>query len=69
MATDLPQKIEVNAARCKLCHDTIHSYHRHDFRTCKCGAISVDGGLDYLRRVGNLEDIEELSVMKEDSDG
>jgi hypothetical protein len=34
----------------------IISKHRHDFVTCTCGAISVDGGQAYLRRVGgNLE--------------
>jgi hypothetical protein len=34
----------------------IVSKHRHDFVTCTCGAISVDGGQAYLRRVGgNLE--------------
>jgi hypothetical protein len=33
----------------------IISKHRHDFVTCTCGAISVDGGQAYLRRVGSLE--------------
>lgn len=40
-----------NAARCDRCGTTIESVHRHDFRTCKCGDVSVDGGLDYARRV------------------
>lgn len=39
-----------NAIRCRLCGDEIESKHRHDFVTCKCGACSVDGGHDYLRR-------------------
>lgn len=34
---------------CPKCHDLISSIHRHDFRTCKCGALSIDGGRDYLR--------------------
>lgn len=42
-----------NAATCLGCGDFIFSKHRHDFVTCTCGAISVDGGQDYLRRVGN----------------
>jgi hypothetical protein len=33
---------------------------RHDFKFCKCGAVAVDGGKDYLRRVGNKDDYEEL---------
>jgi len=38
-----------NRARCRQCGDVIESLHRHDFVTCKCGAIFVDGGTDYLR--------------------
>jgi len=45
-----------NAVSCNSCGDMIVSKHRHDFVTCTCGAISVDGGQAYLRRVGgNLE--------------
>lgn len=45
-----------NAVSCNSCGDMIISKHRHDFVTCTCGAISVDGGQAYLRRVGgNLE--------------
>ena len=43
-----------NAVTCLGCGDFIFSKHRHDFVTCKCGAISVDGGQDYLRRVGDF---------------
>jgi hypothetical protein len=43
-----------NAVSCNGCGDFIVSKHRHDFVTCSCGAISVDGGQDYLRRVGTL---------------
>ncbi|NBO70606.1 MAG: hypothetical protein EBU66_07495 [Bacteroidetes bacterium] len=41
-----------NAVICNKCDDFIVSKHRHDFVTCGCGAISVDGGQAYLRRVG-----------------
>jgi len=41
-----------NAVTCLGCGDFIVSKHRHDFVTCTCGAISVDGGQAYLRRVG-----------------
>lgn len=44
-----------NAVTCNGCGDFIVSKHRHDFVSCTCGAISVDGGQEYLRRVGTLE--------------
>lgn len=43
-----------NAVSCNGCGDFIVSKHRHDFVTCSCGSISVDGGQEYLRRVGTL---------------
>ena len=45
-----------NAVQCKNCGDIIESTSRHDFRTCSCGKISVDGGHDYLRRCYESED-------------
>lgn len=61
------EKIIRNAARCLLCNDIIESKHRHDFVTCKCGNISVDGGHDYLRRVGYIDKCEDLSIVEERS--
>lgn len=55
-----------NKAQCKACGDIIESVHRHDFKFCKCGAIAVDGGKEYLRRVFNEHDnLIELSEEKE----
>jgi hypothetical protein len=39
-----------NTVTCAACQETITSLTRHDFQTCKCGAISVDGGFDYVKR-------------------
>ena len=39
-----------NRAKCGRCGDVIESKHRHDFKSCSCGAIFIDGGKDYLRR-------------------
>lgn len=50
-----------NAVQCISCGDFIVSKHRHDFVTCSCGAISVDGGQDYLRRVGDMGSAIDLS--------
>ena len=54
-------KIIRNAAQCRKCGDVIESKHRHDFKWCSCHSIFVDGGTDYIRRGGKLEDIIELS--------
>lgn len=46
------------------CGDVIESKTVHDFKFCSCGSCAVDGGLDYLRRCGNLGDWEELSKVE-----
>lgn len=46
----MTQRLTRNAARCPLCDTVIESRHRHDFNVCPCGALSVDGGLAYLKR-------------------
>ena len=54
-----------NHGRCKMCGDIIESTDRHEFVTCRCGACSVDGGNDYLRRcLASPDYFEELSVIK-----
>lgn len=54
-----------NAVHCNNCGTTIESFHRHDFRRCKCAsddnAVWVDGGHDYNRRMfGEFCDYEEI---------
>lgn len=52
-------KLIKNSARCRKCGDVITSKYRHDFVSCKCGAIFVDGGLAYVRQGGILDMIED----------
>ncbi len=59
------RRIIHNRIRCKLCGDIIESECTHDFKFCKCGAVAVDGGKDYIRRDGNEEDYEDLSEYGE----
>ena len=61
------RRIKRNAIRCKNCGDEIASEYRNDFRWCSCGAVYVDGGLDYLRRGyrDSAGDFEELSEYEE----
>ena len=66
----MAKKILVNKARCKLCGDVVESKHRHDFRSCSCGAMSVDGGREYIRRAWSGErsyydTVEDLNVYEE----
>lgn len=58
-------RLIANRAQCLVCYDIIESLHRHDFTTCSCGLLSVDGGLAYTRRVYRSSgDWEEMSVYE-----
>jgi hypothetical protein len=61
--------IITNKARCKKCQDVVESKFTHDFVSCKCGAMFVDGGKSYLRRGGYPENIEELSEFSDGQEG
>ena len=47
---DILLPMSVNGAVCCNCKTFIQSKHRHDFKTCECGYISVDGGMSYAKR-------------------
>lgn len=61
------RKIKSNKIRCRKCGEIIESVSVHDFKFCKCGAVAVDGGLEYLRRCGSLENFEERSEYESDA--
>lgn len=48
--------------RCLECNDLIVSLDRHDFRSCKCGAVYLDGGRDYIRVGGDDVDFELVTL-------
>ena len=56
-------RIIINKIRCTSCGDIIESKSVHDYVTCSCGRVSVDGGKEYLRRgfTDYLTDFEDLS--------
>lgn len=58
------EKIISNKIKCKKFGDIIESKSTNDYKRCSCGAVAVDGGKDYLKRIGSEEDYEELSVTK-----
>jgi hypothetical protein len=43
------QRLLVNKAQCRACGDIIESKSVHDFVSCDCDAIFVDGGREYQR--------------------
>jgi len=52
----LQKVILKNLIKCNHCLDIIESKTRHDFKSCSCGRVSVDGGLSYLKRSFILPD-------------
>jgi len=46
---NIEKSTEVNAIICLNCGDTIYSRARHDFHSCTCGKVSIDGGFDYIK--------------------
>ena len=55
-----------NAARCRACDTVIESKYRHDFKSCRCTAIFVDGGTAFLRHgFDSRRNFEDLSVIWE----
>lgn len=61
------EEIIINKIKCKKCGDIIESKTVNNLKRCSCGVVAVDGGKDYLKRIGNKEDYEELSVIKTNS--
>lgn len=59
------KKIRTNKIKCRKCGNIIESTSVHDFKFCSCGACAVDGGTEYLRRLGEPEDWEESSEFDE----
>lgn len=58
-----------NAIRCNRCGDEIESMGTHQFVTCSCGACSVDGGHEYLRRCAPSEnDFTDISIVETEKD-
>lgn len=59
-------KILRNRAKCLICGDEIESRTVHEYKTCSCGNLSVDGGLEYTKRgVKDLDKWEDLSEYEE----
>lgn len=54
--------IIINSAKCKICNDHITS--KNADTTCKCGNITIGGGIESLIRSKELDDSwEETSLI------
>ena len=65
------KKLIKNKWKCLKCNDIVESKHRHDYVTCKCGEMSIDGGTSYIRLIGDLDmmqDMSEYADVWEDGD-
>ena len=49
-----------NKAKCLRCEEIIESESRHDMQQCECGAIFIDGGLQYWRFGGDMTYFERI---------
>ena len=62
-------KLKVNKAICDICGEILESKHSHDFVTCRCGNLSVDGGKKYLKRSFRTNKWHDLSKYEDRKDG
>jgi hypothetical protein len=40
-----------HAVQCKKCLETIESKHIHDFKSCSCKSVAIDGGISDGNRI------------------
>ena len=59
------EEIISNKIKCKKCRDVIESKNTNDYKKCSCGAVAVDGGKDYLKRIGSEEDYKKEKNYQE----
>ena len=60
------KRIIVNKIMCNHCGDIIESIYIHDYKQCKCGKCSIDGGHEYLKRgFQEQNDYKDLSEIGE----
>lgn len=54
--------MKINAIQCLDCKIILFSRCRHDFRSCTCGNIAIDGGFDYTKITGYPDKIKHLTL-------
>ncbi len=61
---EIVYRIKPNKIQCKKCGDIIESTDVHDLKYCSCKSVAVDGGPEYMKRIGNANDYVELSYTR-----
>lgn len=61
----MTRRITKNSAQCASCGQVLVSRHVHDFVSCGCGAIFIDGGNEYFRAGGAAENLINLCEYEE----
>ena len=56
----MTKKLVKNQWKCLYCNDVIESKHQHEYTTCKCGKMSIDGGTSYIRLGGDLDMMQDM---------
>ncbi len=67
--TNNREKLVANKALCLHCDEVVESKHRHDYVMCSCRSIGVDGGTDYIRRIGDPSDYVDMCVYANTHEG
>lgn len=62
------QILLLNQAQCNNCFDIITSRSTHDYVSCSCGDLSVDGGTSYTKRNFGDKGYSELSIYAGEDD-
>lgn len=61
---EIVYRIKPNKIQCKKCGDIIESIDVNDLKYCSCKSVAVDGGTEYMKRIGNINDYIELSYVR-----
>lgn len=62
------QVLLLNQVKCNICNEIITSKHRHDYVSCNCGNLHIDGGIDYAKRSFITADYTDMSVFADEDD-
>ena len=60
---DKRYRLIMNAVKCRTCKRVLISTYAHDFQSC--GHIFTDGGIEYMRRGGDLSQMQDLSLVED----
>lgn len=54
--------MDIKAIYCSTCHNIIYSRSTHDDMSCDCGKLTIDGGREYTKVSGDIENAQNLTI-------